>query len=166
MMVVYCGTPYRGFDPDGRDQGRLLRKLPGLWALLDTRDLGPMLAHVYDAEIAKARSRRRAKLVAVGSQNKPAGVNRRAMCGRSLSANPQIFRGRFAPVVHLFIAHLGTLIEVAQAGSFHGRDVHKHVLAAVVGLNKSKSLSRIEPLHNTCRHVTLSLGKTIVAVKG
>ena len=81
MMVVYCGTPYRGFDPDGRDQGRLLRKLPGLWALLDTRDLGPMLAHVYDAEIAKARSRRRAKLVAVGSQNKPAGVNRRAMCG-------------------------------------------------------------------------------------
>jgi hypothetical protein len=44
--------------------------------------------------------------------------------------------------------------------------VHKHVLAAVVGLNKSKSLSRIEPLHNTCRHVTLSLGKTIVAVKG
>ena len=39
------------------------------------------LAHVYDAEIAKARSRRRAKLVAVGSQNKPAGVNRRAMCG-------------------------------------------------------------------------------------
>src|SRR4030088_1458607 len=63
---------------------------------------------------------------------KPAGVNRRAMCGRSLSANPQIFRGRFAPVIHLFIAHLSTLIEVAQAGSFHGRDVHKHVLAAVI----------------------------------
>src|ERR1700704_916470 len=63
----------------------------------------------------------------------PAGVNRRAMCGRSLLANPQIFRGRFAPVLHLFVAHLSTLIEVAQAGFFHGRDVHKHVLAAVVG---------------------------------
>ena len=70
MMVVYCGTRYRGFDPDGRDRGRLFRKLPG-GALLDTRDLGPMLAHVYDVEIAKARSRRRAKLVAVGSQASP-----------------------------------------------------------------------------------------------
>src|ERR1700681_1395821 len=75
------------------------------------------------------------------------------MCGRSLSANPQIFRGRFSPVLHFFVAHLSTLIEVAQAGFFHGRDVHKHVLAAVVGLNKSKSLSRIEPLHSTCHHL-------------
>src|SRR6202158_6246083 len=95
----------------------------------------------------------------------PPGVNRRAMCGRSLSANPQIFRGRFAPVLHLFVAHLSTLIEVAQAGLFHGRDVHKHVLAAVVGLNKSKSLSRIEPLHSTCRHVRSLLWKSIVAVE-
>src|SRR5439155_18079769 len=80
--------------------------------------------------------------------------------GESLSANPQIFRGPFASVVHFFIAHLGTLIEVAQAGSFNGRDVHKHVLAAIVGLNKSISLSRIEPLHNTSRHVSLLLGKS------
>src|SRR6266478_5462239 len=87
------------------------------------------------------------------------------MCGRSLSANPQIFRGRFAPVLHLFVAHLSALIEVAQAGLFHGRDVHKHVLAAVVGLNKSESLSRIEPLHSTCRHVSLSLGKQSFAVE-
>src|ERR1700738_1109273 len=87
------------------------------------------------------------------------------MCGRSLSANPQIFRGRFAPVLHLFVAHLSTLIEVAQAGLFHGRDVHKHVLAAVVGLNKSKSLSRVEPLHSTCRHVSFSPKETIVAVE-
>ena len=59
--------------------------------------------------------------------------NKPRLTGESLSANPQIFRGRFASVLHFFIAHLGTLIEVAQAGSFHGRDVHKHVLAAVVG---------------------------------
>src|ERR1700704_4663525 len=70
---------------------------------------------------------------------KPAGVNRRCDV-RALLANPQIFRGRFAPVLHLFVAHFSTLIEVAQAGFFHGRDVHKHVLAAVVGLDKSKSL--------------------------
>src|SRR3981189_578552 len=82
------------------------------------------------------------------------------MSGESRSANSQIFRGRFAPVLHLFVAHLGTLIEAAQAGSFNSRDVHEDILAAVVGLNKSKSLSCVEPLHNTCRHVTLSLGKT------
>src|ERR1700730_18246478 len=70
---------------------------------------------------------------------------------------PSLVRGRFAAVVLLFVAHLGTFVEVAQARSLHGRDVHKHVLAAIVGLNKSKSLSRVEPLHSTCRHVSLSL---------
>ncbi len=39
------------------------------------------------------------------------------------------------------------------------------VLAAVVRLNKSISFSCIEPLHNTCRHVSHSFGKTIVAVE-
>jgi len=84
---------------------------------------------------------------------KPAGVNRRAKCRSALLADSQIFRGRFAPVLHLFITHLGALIEVAQSGFFDGRDVHKNVFAAVVGLNKPKSLSRVEPLHSTCRHV-------------
>jgi hypothetical protein len=35
--------------------------------------------------------------------------------------------------------------------------VHKHVLAAVVGLNESKSLSCIEPLYSACRHVRTPL---------
>src|ERR1700682_4093380 len=87
----------------------------------------------------------------------PAGANRRDKCRSALLADSKIFRGRFAPVLHLLIAHLGTLIEVAQAGLFHGRDVYKHVFAAVIGLNKSKSLSRVEPLHNTSRHCPHSL---------
>jgi hypothetical protein len=44
------------------------------------------------------------------------------------------------------VAHLGTLNEIAQARFLNGRDMHEDVLAAVVGLNKSKSLGRIEPL--------------------
>jgi hypothetical protein len=59
----------------------------------------------------------------------------------------------------LFVAHLGALIETAQAGSFYGRDVHKHVLAAVVGLNKSVPLSRVKPLHCTRCHVSTPLLK-------
>src|ERR1700731_4951971 len=57
-------------------------------------------------------------------KNPPARTGGR-WAGESLSAHPQIFRGRFAPVLHLFVAHLGTLSQVAKAGSFHGRDVHK-----------------------------------------
>src|ERR1700761_778119 len=72
-------------------------------------------------------------------------------------ANSQIFRRRFAAVVLLFVAHLGALIEAAEAGPFHGRDVHKHVLAAVVGLNKSVTLGRVKPLDSTCRHVRTPL---------
>ena len=70
---------------------------PVCGALLDTGDLGLMLAHVHDAEITKARSRRRAKLVAVGSQNKPAGVNRRAMCGRKASQPTRRFSADVLP---------------------------------------------------------------------
>jgi hypothetical protein len=70
-----------------------------------------------------------------------------------LLANSQIFRRRFAAVVLLFVAHLSALIEAAEAGSFHGRDMDEHVLAAVVGLNKSVTLRRVKPLDRTCRDV-------------
>ena len=68
-------------------------------------------------------------------------------------ADSEIFRGRFAPVFLLFVAYLGTLVETAQPGLLHCRDVHEHIPAAVVGLNKPISLSWVEPLHNTSRHV-------------
>ena len=74
-----------------------------------------------------------------------------------LLANSQIFRRRFAAVFRLFVAHLGALIEAAQAGSLYGRDMHKHVVAAVVGLNESVPLSRVKPLHCTRCHVRAPL---------
>src|SRR4029077_935060 len=66
--------------------------------------------------------------------------------------NSQIFRRCFTAIFRLFVAHLGALIEGAQTGSFHGRDVHKDVFAALIGLNKSIALSGVKPLHNTRRH--------------
>jgi hypothetical protein len=44
----------------------------------------------------------------------------RRISGSRPLADPQIFRGCFSPVLHLFVAHLGTLVEAAQAGSFYG----------------------------------------------
>jgi hypothetical protein len=67
-------------------------------------------------------------------------------------ADSQIFRRCFTAIFRLFVAHLGALIEGAQTCSFHGRDVHKNVFAALVGLNKSIALSCVKPLHNTRRH--------------
>jgi|ERR1700750_954658 hypothetical protein len=70
-------------------------------------------------------------------------------------AYPEIFRGRLAAVFLLFVTDLGALVECTKAGPFHRGYMDEHVLAAVVGLNKSEALCRIEPLHSTCRHVSL-----------
>jgi hypothetical protein len=88
-----------------------------------------------------------------GAANGEDGKEKAAKLRGAPSANPQIFRWCFAAVFRLFVAHLGTLIEGAQAGSLDGRNVHEHILAAVVGLNKSETFGRVEPLHGTCRHV-------------
>ena len=64
----------------------------------------------------------------------------------------QIFRALFAFVRDHVITDLVAFAEVIQAGLFNSRDVHENILAAAVGLNKAISLSRIEPLHSTCRH--------------
>ena len=72
--------------------------------------------------------------------------------GTAVLADFQIFRRCFTAIFRLFVAHLGALIEGAQTCSFHGRDVHKNVFAALVGLNKSIALSGVKPLHNTRRH--------------
>jgi hypothetical protein len=54
---------------------------------------------------------------------------------------------------------LGALVKAAQAGSFHGRNVHEDILAGFVWLYKSIALGRVEPLHSTCRHVRTPLFK-------
>jgi hypothetical protein len=77
-----------------------------------------------------------------------------AISVRKLLADPEIFRGCFSAILHLFIADLGPLIEAAKASSFHSRDVYEYIFAAVVRLNESVPFSRVEPLHSTCRHVS------------
>jgi hypothetical protein len=81
-------------------------------------------------------------------------------------ADPEIFRGCFPAVLLLFVAHLRTLIEGAQPGLFDRRDVYEYVFAAVVGLNKSKSLGRVEPLYGTCCHFLSPFCKYAAALYG
>jgi hypothetical protein len=67
-------------------------------------------------------------------------------------ADPEIFCRLLAAVSNNLVAHLGALIEVAEPGFLHSRNMDEDVFAATVGLNETEALCCIEPLHNTCRH--------------
>src|SRR2546425_7240540 len=73
--------------------------------------------------------------------------------GRERSNGSQIDCGRFA-VLPLFelVGDLLILVEIAEAGAFHRRNVHEHVLGLVVRLNEAETLARVEPFHGTDRH--------------
>src|SRR6266581_305101 len=65
----------------------------------------------------------------------------------------QIDCGRFAVLPLLeFVGNLLVLVENAESGAFHRRDVHEHVLGLVVRLNEAKTLARVEPFHGADRH--------------
>src|SRR5687767_9397125 len=68
------------------------------------------------------------------------------------STYPEVFGGFLPAVGHDFVAYLRALIQAAQTCSLDGRDMDEHVLAASVGLNKSKALRRVEPFYCTCCH--------------
>jgi hypothetical protein len=82
-------------------------------------------------------------------RREPAGFERTF----TISADPEIFRRFFAAVRDHLVAHLRALVEAAQASLLDSRDVHEDILAAVVRLNETKALGRVEPFHSTCRHV-------------
>src|ERR1700722_2007897 len=50
-------------------------------------------------------------------------------------------------------AELLALAEGAEARAFDRRDMNENVIAAVVGLDETKALGGVEPLHCTNRHV-------------
>ena len=49
-----------------------------------------------------------------------------------------------------------TALEVeVHAGALDRRDMNKHIFASALRLNETVSFGRVEPLHSTCRHLTL-----------
>ena len=70
-----------------------------------------------------------------------------------MSPDPQILRRSLPLVGHFLIAHLCTLIQCAEPSFLDRRDVHEHILAAVIGLNESIALCRVEPLHRSSCHL-------------
>jgi hypothetical protein len=73
------------------------------------------------------------------------------------SLDPQIFCAAFtAPGVNFnFVRNLLTFRQAGKARPFDGADVNKHVVSAIVGLDKAETFLTIEPLDDTCRHSLL-----------
>jgi hypothetical protein len=109
----------------------------------------------YNAFKGSKASMRRAIGTTVPGAASRAPPARREPVGHALpkSPDPQILRRSLPLVGHFLIAHLGTLIECAEPSFFDRGDVHEHILAAVIGLNESIALCRVEPLHRSGCHL-------------
>src|ERR1700726_1592697 len=118
------------------------------------RPVHPRVPSEAEATIARLCLRRSGadQQAIAGRTTCPVNLNAWGKPRAAVSAGSQIFRRFFTAIFRLFVAHLGALIEGAQTGSFHGRDVHKNIFTALIGLNKSIALSGVKPLHNTGRH--------------
>jgi hypothetical protein len=80
--------------------------------------------------------------------------------GRSpRSANLQVLRRVVTPVGHHFVLDSLSFIEGRQTGTLDCRDVHEHIAAAVLRLNKPITLRRVEPLYFSARHIGLLVDK-------
>jgi hypothetical protein len=52
-------------------------------------------------------------------------------------------------------ANLLVFLQIAQSCLFNGRNMHEHISAAIIRLNKSKALGAIKPLHSSRYHLVL-----------
>ena len=64
----------------------------------------------------------------------------------------QIFRCALAAVLNDLVLNILAFIERAQPGPLDRGDVHEHILAAALRLDKAVTLGRVEPLHRACSH--------------
>src|SRR5215813_2570214 len=74
--------------------------------------------------------------------------------GRHASGDAQIVGRRLAgtAVRHDLVGDLLAFTQRAKPGTFDSADVHEHVVAAVVRLNKAEALGCVEPLHSSHAH--------------
>src|SRR5262249_23026722 len=64
----------------------------------------------------------------------------------------QIARGLLAALGDDFEADLLTFDQRAHTGALYRRDMHKHILRAIIRLNKAEAFLGIEKLHSSDRH--------------
>src|SRR6267154_6064724 len=72
--------------------------------------------------------------------------------GQCRSRDLQILRRGLAAIAHEFVFHPLALVEGAQSGAFHGRDMNEDILTAVRRLDEAVAFGGVEPFHVTSRH--------------
>jgi hypothetical protein len=69
----------------------------------------------------------------------------------------EILRGFLPAVRNNLILNVLAFVERAQARPFHGRDMHEHIFAAALRLDKAITLGRVEPLYSASSHISLQV---------
>ena len=64
----------------------------------------------------------------------------------------EIFSRFLAAIGDNFILNVLAFVERAQPGPLDRGDVHEHILAAALRLDKAVTFGRVEPLHSACSH--------------
>src|SRR5215470_19407497 len=72
-----------------------------------------------------------------------------------LALHSQVFCRLLPAVGHELIVDALAFVEPAQPSPLDCGNMHEHVLAAILRLDESVTLGRVEPLHSTGRHIDL-----------
>src|SRR6266849_8860840 len=93
----------------------------------------------------------------------PDDVRECAVTDRALASNLEVFGRGLAAIGNLFVFYRLSFIECRKTSFLDRRNMNKNVLAATGGLDESKSLGRVEPLHSTFSHHVVSAGSKTIA---
>jgi hypothetical protein len=75
-----------------------------------------------------------------------------------LASNLEVFGRGLTAIGNLFVFHCLSFVERGKASFLDRGNMYKNVLAPSIGLDKSKALGRVEPLHSTFSHYVVSAG--------
>src|SRR5580692_7048313 len=90
------------------------------------------------------------------------GLRPRVRYSVILASNLEVLGRGLAAIGNLFVFHGLSFVERGKTSFLDRRNMNKNVFAATRGLDKSKTLGRVEPLHSTFSHHVVSAGsKTI-----
>ena len=97
------------------------------------------------------------KLLHLLRKNVAFGVGNSELDRQQTLSDPQVFCAAFtAPGVNFdFVRNPLTFSQAGKSRAFDGTDVNEHIVSAIVGLNKAKTLLAIEPLNSARRHFLL-----------
>jgi hypothetical protein len=83
---------------------------------------------------------------------------RAAVRAARLASNLEVFSRGLAAIGNFFVFDRLPLVERGKTCLLDRLDMNKYVLAARGGLNESKTLGCVEPLHSTFSHHVVSAG--------